>query len=244
MTALTIDFHNTLVECDAWFELEVRSLVSSVLAWTDEHYRLPHRPVDPASADAAYRKLRLAIHHHGHELDATRSAATVLDRLGAHLPDAVIDEAIDALMLATLESAAPVKGARELLASVHGQGVPIAVVSSAVHHGFLEWALERFGMREHLQAVTTSASAGFYKSRPEIYWTAISALDASASTATHLGDSLRFDVGGAHMAGMRAIWFDRQANGTNGDAEPTPELVVSDLLASGPDILDLITVRR
>jgi len=229
MAVLTIDFHNTLVECDEWFELEVRTLVSSALAWIEEHtdHRFPQ--VDPLQADAVYRKLRLAIHHHGHEVDAYRSLALVLERLGAVVPHHVIRDAVDARMRESLAYASPVAGAGELLRAVREQGIRIGIVSSAVHHDFLEWALERFSMREHIDTVTTSASAGFYKSRPEIYWTAMAAMKHVPSRGLHLGDSLRFDVGGAQRAGMQSVWFDRKGEGINGNEHFRPVLVVTDL---------------
>ena len=244
MTALTIDFHNTLVESDAWFDLEVRTLVSSVLAWSDSHYGLPHRTVEAATDDAEYRRLRQAIRHHGHELEAVRSTSTILDRLGIDLPDEIISEAVHDLMYSLLDTATPVDGARELLQSTHQQGIPLAVVSIAIHHEFVESALERFGMRDYLGAVVTSASAGFYKSRPEIYWQALREIDRPARTATHLGDSLRFDVGGARLAGMGAIWFDRKGLGMNGETEFQPDLIVSNLQTSHNDVLHLLESGR
>ncbi len=244
MTALTIDFHNTLVECDAWFDLEVKTLITSVLTWSDANYGLPRRKVEPARADAAYRNLRQAIRHHGHELDATRSTMLVLERLGIDLPIEIVNEAIEALMRDVFASATPVPGAQELLRAVHEQGIPIAIVSIAIHHRFLEWALDQFGMSQFVQVIVTSASAGFSKSRPEIYWSALSALDRPASVTTHLGDSLRFDVGGAQMAGLGAIWFDRQGLGMNGDTQFRPALIVPSLQSGRDDIVEHLVSRR
>ena len=31
--AITFDFHNTLIHCDPWFELEVRTLPGAFLRW-------------------------------------------------------------------------------------------------------------------------------------------------------------------------------------------------------------------
>ncbi|MGD9712645.1 MAG: HAD family hydrolase [Thermomicrobiales bacterium] len=240
MPILTIDFHNTLVECDEWFELEVRTLVSDVLDWAESQGASPGVAVPRQQVDGLYRKLRLAIHHHGHEVNAYRSVVTVLGRLGVELPDDVVTEAVDSVMADALHHATPVRGAGELIKSIRETGVPIAVVSSAVHHDFLEWSLERFGMREHIEIVVTSASAGFYKSRPEIYWTALAALGQPASSGVHLGDSLRFDVGGAQQAGMRSIWFDRKGIGTGRDEPHMPQLVVTDLVDAHEPVMGVL----
>ncbi len=229
MAVLTIDFHNTLVECDEWFDLEVHTLVSSVLEWISAHMPELHVAVDGRQADLLYRKLRLAINQHGHELDAYRSVMTVLDRLGVALPDITVREAVDARMREMLEFATPVAGAHSLLEQAHASGFRVGVVSIAIHHEFLEWALDRFGMSTYIEQVTTSASAGFHKARPEIYWAALAALGERPARGLHIGDSLRFDVGGAQQAGMSGAWFDRKSVGVQANDEHTPSFVVNDM---------------
>src|SRR5688572_22569840 len=172
-TAITVDFHNTLIECDPWFELEVRTLVSAVLDWSIANNGATAPAIDWQVADREYRKLRLAIHAHGHELEAERAVSVVLDRLGITLSQEVVTTAVRELMRATLPFARPVAGAPQFLSQLRSAGARIAVVSSAVYHPFLEWALEAASLLDQLEAVVTSASCGFYKSRPEIYWTAL-----------------------------------------------------------------------
>lgn len=239
-SVVTVDFHNTLVECDQWFDLEVRSLVSSVLRWAAVNNGAGPPSVAPHVVDSAYRKLRLAIHTHGHELEAERATAVVLDRFGVALERDVIATAVRELMHSTLSSARPVKGADQFLRELRTQGARIAVVSSAVYHPFLEWALERFNLLDHIDLVITSASCGFYKSRPEIYWAALDALAAPAHESAHIGDSLRFDVGGASMAGMKAAWYDRSASQRARDPDYIPDLVVTELESASAQMLELI----
>ncbi|MER3484671.1 MAG: hypothetical protein C4345_00535, partial [Chloroflexota bacterium] len=100
----------------------------------------------------------------------------------------------------------------------------LGIISSAVYHSFVEWALERFGIREHFAHVTTSASSGYYKSRPEIFWQTLDLLGAEPSRSVHVGDSLRFDVLGAQRAGMRAVWLARD------DPARTVEAIEPDLV--------------
>ena len=56
----------------------------------------------------------------------------------------------------------------------------------------------------------------------------------------HVGDSLRYDVGGASRAGMATVWL--QAPNKPGDGSDfTPDLTISTLEGSAPDILRLLS---
>jgi FMN phosphatase YigB (HAD superfamily) len=238
--AVTFDFHNTLATCDPWFQLEVRSLVRAFLLWDAGRTGRPYRPETLTAGDRAYRRLRLAIHDHGHELPAERCVALVLDGLGIRASDDHIRHGIDAIMSEALADTRPVTGAIETVRALAGAGIPLGIVSSAVHHSFLEWTLERFGIRSAFAIVTTSASSGYYKSRPEIFWHTLERLGALPEYSVHVGDSLRFDVGGAHRAGMRTVHLQTASEDRRHDGAPRPDLVVSQLRDSIPAILRLL----
>lgn len=235
--AITFDFHNTLIECDEWFDIEVHTLVSDVLRyWHDlGEIEVPAQVI--ANADAEYRKLRQAIHSHGHELPADRAVRAILDRIGYSLPWDAIDIALDSIMRGAFQFARPVEGAPETVASLARDGFRLGIVSIAVHHDFLIWSLERFGMIDLFDRITTSASCGFYKSRPEIYWSALADLGADPKKSLHIGDSLRFDVGGANRAGMRAAWYQRPAATDVPTAELAPDLIVSTMAGAAPALI-------
>lgn len=244
MHVITIDFHNTLIECDPWFELEVRTLVSSVVRWSAENDNISLEGIDLPALDRAYRDLRLEIHDHGMEVAAVEATHQILAREGLTLPDELVDRAVDALMLETLAQAKPVPGAQQLLADLAANSTRLAVVSSAVHHQFLEWALAKFEMRSAFEAVCTSASTGFYKSRPEIYLEALKFLDADPADALHLGDSIRFDVGGAAAAGMSTAWFDRGDGRPAPGGFPDPDLILTDLTVAAQPLLATLQRRQ
>ena len=223
---ITFDFHNTLIECDEWFQIEIRTLVSDVLRYWHDLGEIDVPSAVLTNADAEYRKLRLAIHGHGHELPADRAVRTILERINFALSWDAIDIALDAIMRGAFHFARPVEGAPATVHALSAEGLQLGVVSSAVHHDFLLWSLERFGMLNSFDRVVTSASCGFYKSRPEIYWSALEDLEASSSNALHIGDSLRFDVGGASRAGMRTAWFQRPGAKESPTPVLTPDLIV------------------
>jgi len=236
--AITFDFHDTLARCDAWFELEVRHLVSAFLRWRVAEQG---EPVDDgllAAADADYRELRQAIVLDGRERTAEACVGEVLGGLGVAVEAATIARGVEELMRGTLEEARPVDGAAETVRALRAADVRLGIVSSAVYHPFLEWTLAKFGLRDAFADVTTSASAGYYKSRPELYRHALAALSAAPERSVHVGDSYRYDVGGARRAGMRTVWLrpdvDRAPEG-----EP-PDLTLTTLAGSAPRILGVL----
>lgn len=242
-TTITFDFHNTLIECDEWFQIEIRTLVSDVLRYWHDLGEIDVPFGVLASADAEYRKLRLAIHGHGHELPADRAVRMILERVGYNLSWDAIDIALDAIMRDAFVHARPVAGAPETVRELSRSGVQLGVVSSAVHHDFLLWSLERFQILDAFDQVITSASCGFYKSRPEIYWSALSDLGASTVDSLHIGDSLRFDVGGASRAGMRTAWFRRPNAKEQPSNDLAPALIVPTMAGIAPELLATARAR-
>jgi HAD superfamily hydrolase (TIGR01509 family) len=242
-SAVTFDFHNTLATCPDWFDLEVRRLPSSFLRWWADEWRQVIDTALLADADRRYRDLRAEIMDHGNELCAVECLTRVFAGMGLEIAETAIAAGIEHLMRGTLAGASPVPGAVEAVRTLHAAGLPLGIVSSAVYHPFLDWTLAQFGIRDRFQTIVTSASAGFYKSRPEIFWHAADALGTAPERMVHIGDSLRFDVGGAQRAGMGTVWLQRDPV-TSDDGTMTPDLTLSTLEAAGPSILSLLRKRR
>ena len=236
--AVTFDFHDTLARCDGWFELEVRGLVPAFLRWWAGERNEDVGAETIEEGAAAYRRLRLEIVEHGRELPAEACVARVLERMGVGATGEEIGRGVEALMREQLHEVAPVAGAMEAVRALAGAGVALGVVSSAVYHPFLEWTLGRFGVLDLFGVVTTSASAGFYKSRPEIFSTTLAALGAEAGRSVHVGDSFRFDVAGARRAGMRTVWLRKE--GVEVPGEESADLTVSRMGGLAPRVLELI----
>jgi HAD superfamily hydrolase (TIGR01509 family) len=237
--AITFDFHNTIAQCDEWFDIEVRGLVSGFLRWQSADRGLTLDPETLWSADEAYRQLRQGVREHGNELAAEACVAVILDELNLSYSDEEISLGVHELMWSALASTSPIPGAVETIRELKKAAVALGIVSSAVHHPFLLWTLERFGIEREFDDVTTSASAGFYKSRPEIYWSALTALDARPEASIHIGDSHRYDVGGARKAGMRTVLITTER--IDPDVAPLPDLTLESLVKSTPSILELIS---
>jgi len=229
--AITFDFHNTLISCDPWFELEVRTLCGSFLSWQSVG------GVDPAlkgEADRRYRVLRQAIIEHGNERTAEECVRAVLGEMSLAIRDDDIAHGVEAIMMATLADAAPIPGALNVVQELAAANYALAIVSSAVYHPFLDAALEKFGFAGLFQSVVTSASSGFYKSRPEIYWSALDQIGVRREHAVHVGDSYRFDVLGAKRAGLATVWLSDDPEAKL--KSPAPDAVVASLIGASPAI--------
>jgi HAD superfamily hydrolase (TIGR01509 family) len=238
--AITFDFHETIAHCDQWFQLEVHRLPSALLTWwaTESGQKLDLNLA--AVADAAYRRLRLSIHRHGHELPAERCLFTIAESLNIPMTMPEIERGVHDLMRSALDSVTPVQGVIETIARLSNSGIGLGIVSSAVYHPYLLWTLQRFGIDHHFAWVTTSASAGYYKSRPEIYWQAIARLGATPASCVHVGDSLRFDVAGAKRAGLKVVWL----NHSSSDAGPNQaDLTLTTMCGAATPLIDLLNGR-
>jgi HAD superfamily hydrolase (TIGR01549 family) len=237
--AITFDFHNTLATCPEWFELEVRHLPSSFLRWWSDRDGRQLAPAILDEADARYRQLRREIIEHGNELTAEACLEHVFAAMRLQMPDNDVRSGVAEVMRGALAGAAPVPGAVDTVRGIHEAGVPIGIVSSAVFHPFLEWTLESFGIRDAFDVVITSASAGFYKSRAELYVHAAELLGATPERMVHVGDSLRYDVGGASRAGMRTVWLQGDRVESE-DPSIQPDLVLTTLVEAAPQILMIL----
>ncbi len=241
--AITFDFHNTLAACPEWFELEVRHLPSAFLRWRSERDGQVLAPVLLEESDSRYRQLRQEIIGHGNELTAEACLDIVFGGMGLEVSQDDLRMGVRHLMSEALTGATPIPGAVETVQELHLVGVPLGIVSSAVYHPFLEWTLELFGIQEAFLAIVTSASAGFYKSRSELYEHAAATLGASPARMVHVGDSLRFDVGGASRAGMGTVWL-REKRVTTEEPAIEPDLTLTTLESAAPQILALLESRQ
>jgi HAD superfamily hydrolase (TIGR01509 family) len=233
---VTFDFHNTIADCDEWFQLEIRDLPVRVL---ERIHPDALREQTPERIATSYRELRKAVMASGKEIDALDGVLRVTAALEISIDPAEADQAIEGLMRDASRHATPITGAVEAIHDVAASGIEVGIVSSAVYHPFLEWTLERFGVASDLAFVMTSASSGYYKSDPEIYRTAMRTVGSDPARSIHVGDSAKWDVWSAQQAGMRAVWFRNGHVDTlvDRDFESEPDHVVSSMTEVAPWVL-------
>jgi HAD superfamily hydrolase (TIGR01509 family) len=240
---VTFDFHNTIINSAAWFQIEVFDLPGAWLRWHATQTGTEADPEQITQANAGYRRLRQAIHEHGHELTAEACLDIVLPQLGIKVSDVDLAEGVEAIMFDTLADISPVHGVIDLIRDLEKDGIRLGIVSSAVYHAFLDWSLERYGIADAFDSITTSASAGWYKSRPEIYWNALAALDSRPDRALHIGDSARFDVATGRRAGMQTIWYQREGAKPL-ENDPGPHVTIQSFADATPLVLERLSTIR
>lgn len=235
MQVISFDFHNTLGVWPSHFDLEVRSLPARVLEAIGAH--------DPdilGQATSAYRTLRQAVVDTGNEVGAYDATQRVLDAVGFPRPTLEISSLVDSIMASTTYDFVPVPGAIDTVRFLASHGVPLAIISSTVHHRSIEWALAHLELDECFHAVVTSASSGYYKSVPAMYEHAYSLLDATPGRSLHVGDSLRWDVTGAARCGISTVWLTTTHDDRFTDKTDLvePDFVLSSMVGAGPTLLD------
>jgi 2-haloacid dehalogenase len=103
--------------------------------------------------------------------------------------------------------------------------VRIAVVANA-DHDYLMRCLDHNGLRFGL--VVDSETARCYKPDPRIFQRACDALPVPAGEAVMVGDTPESDVQGAHQAGLRAVWLNRDHRDWPGNLA-RPDAVIGEL---------------
>jgi putative hydrolase of the HAD superfamily len=203
--AVLLDALGTIVELERpWPHLVAELAARGVVVGEDRareamlaemaYYRAHH---DEASNLAGLRDLR------------RRCAVVVQEVLRAPLSLEEVEE----VLLAAIRFR-PYPEVPGVLAALRERGARLAVVSNwdvSLHD-----VLERTRLRPLVDAVVISAELGVAKPDPAIFRAALERVEAAASEALHVGDSLEADVEGARAAGVEAVLVARDG-GTNPD---------------------------
>jgi putative hydrolase of the HAD superfamily len=81
--------------------------------------------------------------------------------------------------------------------------------------------LDASGLRSNFGAVVISREVGVKKPEPRIFAIALGRLGTDAQDSAFVGDTPKSDIVGAHAAGMKAVWLNR-------DNSPQPDDIILD----------------
>lgn len=84
--------------------------------------------------------------------------------------------------------------------------------------------LNEHGLEEIFDVVVVSGAVNKRKPSPEIFLTALKALDCSVSEAVFVGDTIDADIEGARNVGMRAIYIERRIEKDPDYVHPKPTI--------------------
>jgi putative hydrolase of the HAD superfamily len=114
-------------------------------------------------------------------------------------------------------------GAKECLQALKQRGLKLALVSNTIWSRYiLDEEMQRLAIDGCFDCVVTSSEFGTKKPYPEIFENALSKLGVDAIDAVFVGDSLKEDVAGASMVGMKTIlldWKKEELPGVTPDAK-------------------------
>jgi len=89
--------------------------------------------------------------------------------------------------------------------------------------------LRHIGLMDHFQGVVFARDVGCAKPDRRIFAHACELLGVDAGSVWHVGDDVDLDVVGAHHAGLRAVWLNRDGREWPYPGGPQPDLTVRDL---------------
>ncbi len=209
--------------------LELESVQSAHAAFVAE---LVDRRALEVGVEEAVETWRTAVGDHfrereGTEFRAAREAYAVgVEALvGERLPTEAWKPRFDEHVASSIR---PVPGAVETIETLADRDVHLGVVSD-VDDDVGKRILERFGVRDRFDSITTSEEVGRTKPDPAIFETALEKADAAPGRSLLIGDRYDHDVRGADAVGIRGVAFG---------AEDGP--AVSYRIESPRDVLEIV----
>jgi HAD superfamily hydrolase (TIGR01509 family) len=153
--------------------------------------------------------------------------------LGGEIDEATAQEAVARQYRATIDGAVLRPDSLSTASALRRAGVHVQIVSN-IDDEQLDPMLDRLGLRDVIDAATSSEQAGSCKPDPAIYRLALGKAGVAPSQGLFVGDSLRHDVAGPASVGMRTAWLAPHASADPGGIHPD---AVIDTLG---DVLEIV----
>jgi HAD superfamily hydrolase (TIGR01509 family) len=158
-----------------------------------------------------------------HDYAALRrlSLERAFDECG-HVSPAVIDDAY-ALFYATRNEVQFYDEVAEALPAIARRHRIVALTNGNADLG-------RIGLIDHFHGAVFAREFGCAKPDGRIFAHACALLDVDPAQVWHIGDDADLDVVGAHQAGLRTVWLNRDGRDWPYPDGPHPDLTVRDLV--------------
>lgn len=166
--------------------------------------------------------------------------AMLLERGHAHVTEAVIRSALDALYSITQGNWVLEEDALLMLKMLESAGYRMGLVSNAGDDKDVLQLVERFRLEPYFDFILTSAACSYRKPHPRIFELALSYWNIPAQDAAMVGDTLEADILGAQNVGLYSIWITRRARNVEARPRIQPEARVV-TLSEVPRVLSRIT---
>ena len=128
------------------------------------------------------------------------------------LPDAVLQQAIQAMYAVSQSHWQLETDALPTLQLLREQGYRMGIISNAGDDQDVQTLIDKAGLRSYFEVILTSAAQGIRKPNPRLFQQALQHWGASPESAVMVGDTLGADILGARNAGIYSVWITRRAS--------------------------------
>ena len=140
------------------------------------------------------------------EYTADYALTTLLAQLGhENLSESLLGEAVDASFAFEESHWQPYPQAEATLRQFSDSGYRLALISNATDDPLIQRLVDKGGFRKWLDASLSSAGVGLRKPHPGIFHKVLDQWGFSPEQVVMIGDTLRFDILGAHNAGLKGV---------------------------------------
>jgi len=199
--------------------------------------------IEPSQFGEGYLALRRSLYTRGVEeqveYTAEYSLRTLLAQSGHEdVSQDLVEQALRAFFAFEETQWKPYPQAGATLRQLSERGYRLALISNATHDPLIQGLVDRSGFRRWLDISLTSAGVGIRKPNPALFQIVLDQWDFPASQVVMIGDTLRFDVLGAHNSGLKGILaaWDLYPDYDAGGDHVVPDAIAESL----PHLVELI----
>lgn len=166
--------------------------------------------VDPARFEDDFISLRRSLRKKAIEEQVEYTADYTLLALLAQLgykdvSQELIEEAVNAFFSLEETRWRAYPQADATLRQLAGRGYRLALISNATYDPLIQRLVDKGGFRKWLDLVLSSAGVGVRKPHPKIFQKVLDHWGFDPSQVVMIGDTLQFDILGAHNIGLKGI---------------------------------------
>jgi 2-haloalkanoic acid dehalogenase type II len=206
------DLGSTLVYFDGKWEDVSEQSTASLLAFLRSHGVTVDDTFPALFSEHRQRGWKLAEETNvEHTIEEALRGA--LEQLGHFSIDGVLPRAVETYLALGEKRWQAYPDTVETLRALQARGLRLGLISNADDDGLVQRMVERLGFAPYLSPVLSSAAEPRWrKPDPRIYRFVSDAWQLPPAEIAMVGDTARYDILGAHRAGMRGILIDRSDN--------------------------------